>query len=175
MLRVFAAPDIARVHGIREMLAKNEIPAVVRGDKLSEQLPSYKEIWPSVWIERETDAARALKLLAEVNPKNELCNLAWACIDCGSSNPAGSALCHSCLERQTLQHTARVNSAQASAALLLKISAAFFFAFLIAYNLSPRLIGWENQHGADVFAILSCVSSIVLVIWALLEFSRTPQ
>jgi hypothetical protein len=176
MLRIFAAPDVTRVHAIKDLLTRNEIPAVVRGDKPLENLhghKSHKEVWPSVWLKDKTDVERAMKLLAEVNPRNELCNIAWTCKDCGAQNPAGTGLCHSCLEDQQWKAPG-LNAAQRSALLLLKISAAFFAAFIIASNfVVPRLVG-QAQHGTEFFAMLSCIASIVIAVWAMREYARDP-
>ena len=175
MLRLFAAPDVARVHSIRDLLGKHEIPAVVRGDKASERQARFKEVWPSVWIEQDTDAVHAMKLISSINAKDECCNKAWTCKRCSSLNPAGTAHCYTCIEREGEQRKERLKAAQASALLLVKIAAAFFIAFIVALILLEHFRDKETEQGLFTFAGISFITSIVLVFWAVLEFNRKPE
>lgn len=175
MMRVFAAKDPTRVRQVHELLSQNNIKTVTRGDQLSARAARFREVWPSVWIEDDSDADRTMKLLADINPKTELCHVAWNCKACGSLNQSGSTRCLSCIERAGAKRKARQQTALNSAILLLKLSAGFFVAFLIAVMLAPHLPGEANQRGADVFGIVACVAWIVILIWAMLEFSRQAE
>jgi hypothetical protein len=97
LIRIYTAQNIALVAPVKSLLEANGIPCILRNDFLSAgrgEIPPI-ECWPEVWVANDSDAERALQLVAEATQSPDL-TTDWRCTRCGEEVDAGFAECWNC-------------------------------------------------------------------------------
>lgn len=62
--------DLAHLHGLRELLETNGIPAVVKGENTARMLTPFAMTEPSLWVYLDEQAAEAERLI--LDPSHEV-------------------------------------------------------------------------------------------------------
>lgn len=103
MRRVFCADNMLLVGHVRALLEADGIQCVLRNEALSGamgELP-LNECWPEVWIVNDMDAARAGKIVAQLNSE-PVQGEPWAC-ECGEVLEAQFTTCWKCGRERVAQ------------------------------------------------------------------------
>lgn len=97
MRRVYTAPSPLMVGHMRNVLESEGIRCLLRNDNLlggAGELPP-NETWPELWVEREIDEERAVRLVEETLA-HEPTGDPWTCPSCGEVLEPQFTTCWNC-------------------------------------------------------------------------------
>jgi hypothetical protein len=99
--QVFVAQHPTEAHFVKGLLEADGIPAEVHGESLFAvrgEAPATPETLPSVWVVDESDAPRALVILAEYGRQEipEVDQANWLCPNCGERVESQFTECWHC-------------------------------------------------------------------------------
>jgi len=99
MKRIYSARNLPEAHLLLHLLGHEGIRARVVGEHLQGAMGEipFPEVYPEVWIEREHDAARALRIVSDFEHGADDARTV-RCLDCGEDNPRNFQICWSCGE-----------------------------------------------------------------------------
>jgi len=100
MTKVFTSPNLAEAEMLQGILEGQSIPCVVRNNYTNianGELP-FTDIWPELWVLRESDAEAARLLLSTPAPVAA----DWSCARCGEDNEGQFTACWNCSQNRPL-------------------------------------------------------------------------
>ena len=96
MKRIYLARDIPQAQLVVDMLDQQFISAKIENAHQSSGLGELAVAYPEVWLVRETDFARARRIIEEFEAQTRVRVADRQCPDCKESNPASFEWCWSC-------------------------------------------------------------------------------
>lgn len=97
MQKLYSAANLQEAHLIKGMLSVAGIEVRIFNEHLQGglgELP-FSEVYPELWLEDETDAARARRILADYE-RPALPRASQRCRSCGEESPGAFEICWSC-------------------------------------------------------------------------------
>ena len=98
MKRVYTSYSVPMAWHVRNVLQQHEIVTTLKNDKLfavSGERP-FTECMPEVWVINDLDAARAKRIISELETDEEVLGEDWTCAGCGEVNTASFEFCWNC-------------------------------------------------------------------------------
>lgn len=93
-MKIFTHPSLYQVVNVQNLLRFKRIKTTIRNEYLAggsgELAP--QDTWPELWLNDETDWARAEELVESLNVENE----PWFCTQCGEHNDGSFDYCWQC-------------------------------------------------------------------------------
>lgn len=96
MKKVYIARDFAQAQIIVGLLEQQMIPALVENYHQSSGLGELAVSFPEVWIRRQQDESRAMRVLEAFETAERTSPADRVCANCHEQNPASFDLCWQC-------------------------------------------------------------------------------
>lgn len=98
MKRVYSSESLAEAGHVRTVLEHSGIAAFLKNEQLSGAMGEvpFLECMPEVWVYDDGDAARADRIIRELNSAPAAAAEPWQCKACGETNEGQFAACWKC-------------------------------------------------------------------------------
>ncbi|RYG70397.1 DUF2007 domain-containing protein [bacterium] len=98
MRLIFTSTNSAEVSLFQGLLEQEGIECFTRHDELSLTAGSvpFLEVMPELWVARDEDEPKAVKMLEQWRDRNAVVLEAWTCPQCGEENEGQFGACWKC-------------------------------------------------------------------------------